>query len=130
MSLAKLRARVRAAECSVQTHAADTRSIGARLHRRLQRAWPWLWLGSGATLGIIAEQRMVMPSARPRSGRANNANDRPSAPPSLLASLPWGLILGWVDRALTLAEERHPDRSQQHLVDSQVPPAEPGGLAI
>jgi hypothetical protein len=101
MSLTRLRARVADAERSLDAHAAATRLHGSRLRARLDAAWPWLWVGGGAVLGVITEQRSAAPAAR--STPADNSN-APAPQPSVFASLPWGLLLALLDRAMVLAE--------------------------
>ena len=102
MSLYRLRARVDQAEQALETHTATTQQHGANLRARLQRAWPWLWVGTGATVGVITERRMAAVPAAPSPAPATAATQ--SSPPSLLASLPWGLILGLIDRALIMSD--------------------------
>lgn len=108
MSLTRLRSAIHEAERVLDSHSATTRSHGDKLRARLHAAWPWLWLGSGAALGAIAEQRMSMPATA--AVEPVHAG-KPSPSPSLFASLPWGLMLAVLDRALALAAQR--DRSPQ-----------------
>ncbi len=108
MSLTELRSRVHDAESALDTHAARTRRHGARLRDRLHAAWPWLWVGSGVTLGVIAERRTATPPA-PRDRPAGASNQ---AAQSLFSQLPWGLLLAVVDRAMALSERSAgPDRA-------------------
>jgi hypothetical protein len=119
MSVGRLRARVDEAERALQSHGARTRSQAARLKTRLHRLWPWLWMGSGATLGVLAEQRMSSP---PADSNRPVAGSSPSAPLSLLASVPWSLLLAVIDRALELA---HRDGDGSAQADATA--AEPAG---
>lgn len=103
MTLASLRAQVDAADSALQSHVAASRRHGELWRARLHAAWPWLWLGSGALLGVLAERRVSSPAP---SVKQTSPAGQPTATaaPSLLASVPWLLLLDLLDRAMRLAD--------------------------
>jgi hypothetical protein len=108
MNLAHLRSKIQEAESAIDAHTAAARCHVVSLRARVHAAWPWLWLGSGATLGVIAERRTAMPPA-PRDRPAGASHQTAL---SLFSQLPWGLLLAVVDRAMALSERSaDPDRA-------------------
>lgn len=89
MSLGRRRAEVRAQTREVQALRARSANDARGVAGRVRELWPWLWVGGGAVLGAVLERDL---DRRPRA--------RPGLSFSLLAALPWGVLVPLLERAL------------------------------